>query len=184
MAARLADVPMVYHVHSPASAQHRPAVAELDQQYYRAIQSAAGKPSDRGFPKSQRAHDPARFRCLTITVVPNGVPALYEIPFRRPPRGQWTLGTAALFRPRKGIEVLLRAMALMRNRGLSVRLLAVGEFESPKYEREIHALAARSGLGRHHPVDGLYQRRDIRTVGHGFVRSAQPVRRRNCPWCF
>ena len=37
-------------------------------------------------------------------------------------------------------------MSLLRKRGLSVRLLAVGEFESPKYEREIHALAANLGL--------------------------------------
>ena len=43
-------------------AQYQPAVAESDQQHCRAIQSATGKPADRGFGKSQRAHDPAGIR--------------------------------------------------------------------------------------------------------------------------
>ena len=39
---------------------------------------------------------------------------------RRAPRADadtWTLGAIALFRPRKGIEVLLEALAALRSRG-------------------------------------------------------------------
>ncbi|HEY4760176.1 MAG TPA: glycosyltransferase, partial [Thermoguttaceae bacterium] len=81
-----------------------------------------------------------------ITVVHNGVAPLYEVPLRTLPHEQWALGTMALFRPRKGIEVLLEALAILRRRGLPVRLRAVGEFESPDYQTEIQALAARLGL--------------------------------------
>jgi glycosyltransferase involved in cell wall biosynthesis len=146
LAARLAGVPMVYHVHSPMS-------RNTGRPWLNWINNTAERFSLRrashliAVSQSLKEHMIWQgFDASRISVVRNGVPSLYEIPFRRPPRGQWTLGTAALFRPRKGIEVLFRAMALMRKRGLSVRLLAVGEFESPKYEREIHGLAAHLGL--------------------------------------
>jgi glycosyltransferase involved in cell wall biosynthesis len=56
-------------------------------------------------------------------------------PEREPPQGEWTLGTVALFRPRKGTEVLLEALAILRRDGHAVRLRAVGPFETPEYER-------------------------------------------------
>jgi glycosyltransferase involved in cell wall biosynthesis len=146
LAARLAGVPMIYHVHSPMSRNTgRPWLNWINNITERFSLRRASHLI--AVSQSLKEHMIWQgFDASRITVVHNGVPALYEIPFRRPPRGQWTLGTAALFRPRKGIEVLLQAMALMRKRGLSVRLLAVGEFESTKYKREIHALATRLGL--------------------------------------
>jgi glycosyltransferase involved in cell wall biosynthesis len=62
------------------------------------------------------------------------------------PSDTWTLGTAALFRPRKGLEVLLDALALLRGQGLPVRLRAVGAFETSDYERQIHARAEQLNL--------------------------------------
>lgn len=59
---------------------------------------------------------------------------------------EWTLGTVALFRPRKGMEVLLEALAELRAQGLPVRLRAVGGFETPEYEREVKFLAEKLGL--------------------------------------
>jgi glycosyltransferase involved in cell wall biosynthesis len=146
LAARLAGVPMVYHVHSPMSRNTaRPWLNWINNITERFSLRRASRLI--AVSQSLKEHMIRQgFDASRITVVRNGVPALYEVPFRSPPRAEWTLGTAALFRPRKGIEVLLRAMALMRKRGLSVRLLAVGGFESPKYEREIHALAANLGL--------------------------------------
>ena len=47
---------------------------------------------------------------------------------------------AALFRPRKGVEVLLEALASVRSTGLDVRLRAIGPFETPEYESEVMAL--------------------------------------------
>jgi glycosyltransferase involved in cell wall biosynthesis len=43
----------------------------------------------------------------------------------------------ALFRPRKGLEILLDALAILRHQGIPVRLHAVGPFENPEYENEI-----------------------------------------------
>ncbi len=146
LAAWLSGVPMVYYVHSPALQNTtRPWLNRINSlverlSLHRASRLIAVSESLKEH-MIQQGFDPAQ-----ITVVHNGVPSLYEIPFRRSPRAEWILGTVALFRPRKGIEVLLQAIALLRKRGFSVRLRAVGVFESPDYEKEIHALAARLGL--------------------------------------
>jgi glycosyltransferase involved in cell wall biosynthesis len=146
LAAKLAGVPMVYHVHSPASRDTtRLWMNRLNNLVERLSLSRASRLI--AVSESLKEHmvrqgfDPSR-----ITVVHNGVPALYEVPFRLPPSGQWTFGTAALFRPRKGIEVLLNSLAILRKQGLPVRLRAVGKFESAQYERKIHALADHLGL--------------------------------------
>jgi glycosyltransferase involved in cell wall biosynthesis len=146
LAARLAGVPMVYHVHSPMS-------RNTDRPWLNRINSLVEQFSLRranrliAVSESLKEHMVRQaFEPSLITVVHNGVPTLYEIPYRRPPQGQWTLGTAALFRPRKGIEILLQALSLLRDRGLTVSLRAVGEFESAEYENDIHILAADLGV--------------------------------------
>ena len=53
------------------------------------------------------------------------------------PVDPWTIGTMALFRPRKGTEVLLKALAILKEEKINVRLRAVGPFETPEYEKEI-----------------------------------------------
>ena len=53
-----------------------------------------------------------------IVCVPNGVPCAGGIADRTPPDGTWTIGTVALFRPRKGIEILLEALASLRSWGV------------------------------------------------------------------
>jgi glycosyltransferase involved in cell wall biosynthesis len=57
-----------------------------------------------------------------------------------------TLGMVALFRPRKGVEVLLEALALLRASGAPVRLHAVGPFETPEYEQDVLELVRRLAL--------------------------------------
>jgi glycosyltransferase involved in cell wall biosynthesis len=81
-----------------------------------------------------------------VACVPNGVPAPGNAHDRRPPTGTWTIGTVALFRPRKGVEVLLESLAMLRSRGIDVRLRAVGGFETPAYEWSINALAEKLGV--------------------------------------
>ncbi len=95
-----------------------------------------------------------------ITVVHNGVPSRESLPERRPRSGDWTLGVTALFRPRKGLEVLLDAMAILRKRGEPVSLRAVGAFESPEYEAEITRRAQQLGLSRHIVWTGFQQNID------------------------
>src|SRR6185369_11610622 len=81
-----------------------------------------------------------------IICVPNGVPLAPVQTERRRPADCWTLGVVALFRPRKGIEVLLEALAVLRSRNVNVRLRAVGGFETPEYKAQVLAVAERLGL--------------------------------------
>jgi glycosyltransferase involved in cell wall biosynthesis len=85
------------------------------------------------------------FRASQVVCVPNGVPRIVVPPRRRTPK-TWTLGMTALFRPRKGVEVLLEALAAARETGADVRLRAIGPFETPGYEAEVHALVDRLGI--------------------------------------
>ena len=86
------------------------------------------------------------FAAERVVCVPNGVPTNLAAVDRTPPLGTWTLGTVALFRPRKGVEVLLEALAAVRSWGLDVRLRAVGGFETLAYETAILGLADRLGV--------------------------------------
>ena len=130
-------VPMVYHAHSPAS--HNTVHRFMDR-INGLIERLSLRRASRVIAVSQamaehmecEGIDPALIR-----VVPNGVAAVANLPQRERPHGCWTLGTVALFRPRKGIEVLLDAMALLRRWGMDVHLRAVGTFETPKYAAEI-----------------------------------------------
>jgi glycosyltransferase involved in cell wall biosynthesis len=81
-----------------------------------------------------------------VVYVPNGVPGANHTVERRPHSDTWTLGTVALFRPRKGLEVLLEALAMLRSRDVNVRLRAVGGFETSTYESTIRRIAERLGL--------------------------------------
>jgi glycosyltransferase involved in cell wall biosynthesis len=146
LAAKLAGVPLVYHVHSPMS-------RNTDRLWLNRINSIVERLSLRrasrliAVSESLKEHMVRQgFDPSLVTVVHNGVPTLYEIPFRTPPRGQWTLGTAALFRPRKGMEILLHALSLLQGGGVRLRLRAVGRFESADYEQKIHVLAEKLGL--------------------------------------
>ncbi len=53
----------------------------------------------------------------------------------------------ALFRPRKGLEVLLDALARLRAEGLHVKLRAVGEFETAEYKQKILERVAQLEIG-------------------------------------
>ncbi len=95
-----------------------------------------------------------------MVVVPNGVPTVLVASYRRVESlaarhgangssvitGSCQLGCVALFRPRKGLEVLLEALAQLRHDGRDVTLRAVGSFETPEYEQAIHEQAARLGV--------------------------------------
>ena len=76
----------------------------------------------------------------------NGVPSACPLIERRLPNGVWTLGFVGLIRPCKGIEVLIQAMAKLRQRGCDTRLVVVGTFESSQYEEQIRALCSTIGV--------------------------------------
>jgi len=145
-AVALSRVPMVYHVHSPAS---RDTTYRLRNRTNAICERWCLRKADRliavshsiGRHMEGQGFDPSR-----IAVVPNGVPKVDTVPNRPAPCGAWTLGTVALFRPRKGIEVLIEALAVLRREGLPVRVRAVGPFETPEFGARLRALAERLGV--------------------------------------
>jgi glycosyltransferase involved in cell wall biosynthesis len=146
IAAHLTGVPMVYHAHSPASQDSTRRCANcinglIERLSLRGVSRVVAVSQAMADHIAHEGIDPARIR-----VVVNGVPGPAALPERRPPNGWWTLGMVALFRPRKGIEVLLDAMAILRRQGITVNLRTVGTFESPKYEAEIAAQVRRLQL--------------------------------------
>ncbi len=146
VAARLAGVPMVHHVHGQTATEvsnrlRWRMVAMIERwAVSRAAAVIAVSPSAgryiaaHGVPQSK------------VRVVANGVPAHASLAPRSTPHGVWTLGVIALFRPRKGLEPLLEALAALRQRGLPVRLRAIGSFETSEYEQAVHRCAERLGV--------------------------------------
>ena len=81
-----------------------------------------------------------------VEVIPNAVPERGPLPGRPRPTDPWVVGICAMFRPRKGIEVLLDALVQMHQEKLPIRLRAVGYFQDADYERHIHRRVSELGL--------------------------------------
>jgi glycosyltransferase involved in cell wall biosynthesis len=146
LAARKAGVPFIYHVHSPAG---RDSTRQLLNWINASVEWSVVRGADRLIAVSPSIRDYMIARGIPaerIICVPNGVPIASTQVDRRLPTGTWTLGAVALFRPRKGIEVLLEALAVLRSRDVNVRLRAVGGFETEEYKAEVLSLADRLGL--------------------------------------
>lgn len=146
LAARRAGVPFVYHVHSPAG---RDSTRRVLNWVNAAAEWAVVRGADRLIAVSPSLREymiASGIAPERITYVPNGVPPSTFTAERQPPSGVWTLGVVALFRPRKGIETLLEALAVLRSRNINVRLRAVGGFETPIYKADVLGLAERLDL--------------------------------------
>ena len=146
IAAWLADKPFVYHVHSPTSKDSTRPIANrinqfIEQQSLRGVSQLICVSESLGKHMSAEGYDDE-----LISVVPNGVPRRGELQPRETPTGTWTLGMVALFRPRKGTEVLIEALSILREQGVDVRLRAVGPFESEDYQNEILELSNEHGV--------------------------------------
>ncbi len=141
VAAMMTHLPLIYHVHSPTS---RDSTHALRNWLNNATERFSLTGVDRliAVSASLARHMAAEgIAGERIAIVPNGVPSGGPLAARSVPRGPWVLGTVALFRPRKGLEVLLESLAQLHRRNVPVRLLAVGGFETPAYERTIRNLA-------------------------------------------
>ena len=134
-------LPLVYHVHSPVG---RDSTRQLrnkintwfETQCLRQVnQMICVSKSLKGY-MSELGHDAGK-----LQVVHNGVPVCLNSPTKKQPQDRWVLGTMALYRPRKGIECLLEAMAILKQQNVNACLRAVGGFETPEYETEVKNLA-------------------------------------------
>ncbi len=140
-------LPWVYHVHSPTARDStRGFVNRLNQlierysirncqQLITVSRSLRREMLRLGVPRSR------------LAVVPNGVPAIEPIDATaRLGDSSWRLGMIALMRPRKGVEVALEAMKLLKDRGLPVSLELIGGFETEGYQRQTFELLERLEL--------------------------------------
>ncbi len=139
LAARATGCPLVYHVHSPTG---RDSCRGLKNWINTKVETWSLRQVDRMICVSNSLMNymaTLGHPTVKLTVVSNGVAAIEDLPQREPPAANatWTIGTMALFRPRKGVEVLLDALSLMKQRGTKIHLRAVGQFETPEYEAEV-----------------------------------------------
>ena len=141
IAAKIAKKPLVYHVHSPT-------VNDSTRWFTNRMNAMLERISLTGISQmicvsnSLSEHMKTQgYNPELLNVVPNGVPCHGDLPSREAPKDKWILGTVALFRPRKGIEVLIEALSILRSYGDDVRIRAVGPFETPEYEEKIKELA-------------------------------------------
>lgn len=148
LAARSAKVPLIYHVHSPIGRDSNRGVTNWINTKMetwtlgRVDCMICVSNSLMGYMESL-GHPPVK-----LTVVSNGVAAIDDLPARNAPAANstWTIGTMALYRPRKGVEVLLEALSILKTRGIKVHLRAVGQFETPEYETEVMQLVSKLGV--------------------------------------
>jgi glycosyltransferase involved in cell wall biosynthesis len=146
IAARLTGVPLVHHVHGHTATEvGRGWLARLAAQTERLSLSRAAAIIAVSPTAAQYIHlwgVPQE----RIHLVPNGVPGCKHLPNRRKPQGVWTLGMIALLRPRKGLEVLLHALAILHQQRMPVQLCVIGGFETPHFQTQTLRLVAELGL--------------------------------------
>ena len=146
---RITDTPLVYHVHSPTSKDSTRRFQNWVNQW---VERRSLRRVDRLITVSRslsRHMANMGFDPSIISVVPNGVPASSHRRSTEQPAAAWTLGTVALFRPRKGTEVLLEAIARLSEQGKRVHLLAVGGFETAAYEQSLRQRVRELNIEQH-----------------------------------
>jgi glycosyltransferase involved in cell wall biosynthesis len=156
----LASVPLVYHIHSPAVADSTSRTRNWVNAVLERMSLASANHLVAVSNSLRERYLALGFSPERITVVPNGVPCGVRLPLRERSAGEPVVfGMVALFRPRKGLEVLLQAMAHLLAEGKRLRLRAIGQFETPEYEQQIKNLVADLGVG--HAIDWTGFRSDI-----------------------
>jgi glycosyltransferase involved in cell wall biosynthesis len=140
-AAKRCMLPWVYHVHSPTA---RDSTRKIINQLNGWVEAYSLRNADHIITVSKSLRrEMLRFGHSRhkVTAVANGVAEQPPIdPLSRLDQQTWKLGMVALVRPRKGIEVLLEAMAKIRNDRNRITLEVIGGFETPEYESHIRRL--------------------------------------------
>lgn len=142
----VSGVPMVHHVHSPTARDTESWIRNI-------LNTASQKFSLLGTKYLIAVSDSlAKYmqECglgeKPIKVIPNGVPSRPQLTSKERPQTDWAIGCIALFRPRKGLEILLEALAQLHAEDFRVTLLAVGGFETPEYEDFIKRRSVQLGV--------------------------------------
>lgn len=137
MAANRAGVPTVHHVQCPAAADTTNVWRNRLNAF---IERRCMKGVARVLPVSESLREYLHGQGVKdedIRVVPNAVPVHGPLADRPTPEAPWTIGICAMFRPRKGLDVLIDSLAKLKAAGHNVRLRAVGYFKEPQYKVRI-----------------------------------------------
>jgi len=139
-------VPMVHHVHSPSDRDTEAGwrnFRNASVEKFSLWRARKLLPVSASLEAYLHAKGYSRDR---ISLVCNGVPVLPVNRLAYQSGGPVVAGMVALFRPRKGVEVLLQALAQLRKENIDIRLHAVGPFETDDYQDEILTLTDSLGL--------------------------------------
>lgn len=138
LASRMTSVPWIYHVHSPAA---RDSARQFANRVNAMIERLSLKNCSHLITVSDSLRNDtvdSGYAADRVTVVHNGVPAIRPTRAWIPtPESRWTIGMVALMRPRKGLEVVLDALAELKSEGLDIVLRCIGPFETPEYRSRI-----------------------------------------------
>lgn len=139
--AKRCNLPWVYHVHSPAARDSASAIVNHAKSWVEMVSLRSADhiiTVSKSLRREMLASGHSRNK---ITAVANGVAEQIPIdPTERLGHRHWKLGMVALVRPRKGIEVLLEAIARLKGKKSRVTLEVIGGFETPEYESSIRGL--------------------------------------------
>lgn len=146
MASLLVGIPMIHHLHSPSDQDTEEGwrnVRNSMVEKFSLLRARVIIPVSKSLEKYllERGYTEQRIRAVL-----NGVPIQDKSRRSLTPGNPFVVGTVALFRPRKGIEVLLKAIAQLRQAGHDVRLHAVGPFETVEYQGSVLHLVSELGL--------------------------------------
>ncbi|MEW8340769.1 MAG: glycosyltransferase family 4 protein [Candidatus Thiodiazotropha taylori] len=92
-----------------------------------------------------------------VSVIHNGVPSAPNNTYSISKNKKLNIGSVALFRERKGLEILLSALKIIKSRGYEFLFHALGSFVSEEYKIKIKAVIQELGL-------------EHNVVLHGFVK--------------
>ena len=130
-------LPWVYHVHSPTARDSTRNIINRANQWIERFSLRNCQQLitvSRSLRREMLACGVPRQR---LAVVPNGVPAIEPIDSDlRLDDSTWRLGLIALMRPRKGVEVALQAMKILKEQGRPVTLELIGGFETSAYQQQ------------------------------------------------
>ncbi len=139
--------PWVYHVHSPTS-------RDSSRLWINRINDWVERWSLRNCSKIitvsrslRRELIKRRISRHRIVCIPNGVPAITPIDLSAKIGSEaWNLGMIALFRPRKGLEVLLDAIRRLPANAPSIHFRIIGGFENEEYRNAMLQLVVQYQL--------------------------------------
>ncbi len=159
IAAWLAGVPLVHHVHSPTTRDTESVWRNRKNAIMERL-SLIGVARLIPVSKSLECYLKKQgWSEARINMVANGVVTPGPLSNRSKPNVEWVIGSVALFRPRKGMEVLIQALANLCKMGKTVRLRAVGPFETIEYEKAIKKMS--EDLGVSNVIDWIGFAKDV-----------------------